>query len=128
MQRQALSSGMTRASERRASRKARGLNRAEMKSLLTKLQQLVPSMPRNKRVSKLEIILSVIDYIVHLETALEAHSAARTSTPVASIRHCCRQDFLLRTGKPQKEEGLVEAKPALPVKPATTNTKINMTC
>ncbi|XP_070377103.1 DNA-binding protein inhibitor ID-2-A-like [Dermacentor albipictus] len=68
-----------------------------MRSLLAKLQELVPSMPRNKRVSKLEIILSVIDYIVHLETTLEAHSAARASTPVASVRHCCRRDFLLIT-------------------------------
>lgn len=128
MQRQASSRGMTKATQLRASRKARGLNRAEMKSLLTKLQELVPNMPRNRRLSKLEIILSVIDYIVHLETALEAHSAAHASTPVASVRHCCRQDFLLITGKPQKEKGLTEVKPALPVKPATMKSRRNVTC
>ncbi|XP_075560590.1 uncharacterized protein LOC142592800 [Dermacentor variabilis] len=128
MERQALNRGMTKATQVRERRRARGLNRAEMRSLLAKLQELVPSMPRNKRLSKLEIILSVIDYIVHLETALEAHSAAHASTPVASVRHCCRRDFLLITGKPQKDKSLTEAKPALPVKHAATNSRSNVKC
>ncbi|KAI1295418.1 Protein extra-macrochaetae [Halotydeus destructor] len=45
----------------------------EMQELLLKLQDLVPNMPKNKKMSKLEIIQSVIDYIFDLQTALESH-------------------------------------------------------
>ncbi|RWS19376.1 DNA-binding protein inhibitor ID-2-like protein, partial [Leptotrombidium deliense] len=46
-----------------------------MQQLLTKLQELVPNMPKNKKLSKLEIIQNVIDYIFDLESALESHPA-----------------------------------------------------
>lgn len=45
----------------------------EMQELLSKLKDLVPNMPKNKKLSKLEIIQYVIDYIFDLETALESH-------------------------------------------------------
>ena len=48
----------------------------EMKELLSKLQELVPNIPRHKKLSKLEIIQYVIDYIFDLQTALETHPAA----------------------------------------------------
>jgi len=45
----------------------------EMQSLLAKLKELVPNIPRNKKLSKLEIIQYVIDYIFDLQFALESH-------------------------------------------------------
>ncbi|KAG8187653.1 hypothetical protein JTE90_005505 [Oedothorax gibbosus] len=48
----------------------------EMQSLLGRLKDLVPNMPRNKKLSKLEIIQYVIDYIMDLQIALETHPAA----------------------------------------------------
>ncbi|CAG2100959.1 unnamed protein product [Medioppia subpectinata] len=45
----------------------------EMQSLLAKLKELVPNIPRNKKLSKLEIIQYVIDYIFDLQLALDTH-------------------------------------------------------
>lgn len=52
----------------------------EMQSLLCRLKDLVPNMPRNKKLSKLEIIQYVIDYIMDLQIALETHPAATKPT------------------------------------------------
>ncbi|KAH8296184.1 hypothetical protein KR054_002676 [Drosophila jambulina] len=46
---------------------------AEMKMYLSKLKDLVPFMPKNRKLSKLEIIQHVIDYICDLQTELETH-------------------------------------------------------
>ncbi|OTF78175.1 hypothetical protein BLA29_006627 [Euroglyphus maynei] len=54
----------------------RQLDRQEMQSLLDKLKQLVPGIPKHRRCSKLEIIQHVIDYIFDLQTALEQHPIA----------------------------------------------------
>lgn len=40
---------------------------------LSKLKELVPFMPKNRRLSKLEVIQHVIDYICDLQYALETH-------------------------------------------------------
>ncbi|GBM17959.1 hypothetical protein AVEN_111104-1 [Araneus ventricosus] len=48
----------------------------EIQALLTKLKEIVPNMPRNRKLSKLEIIQYVIDYIVDLQIALESHPAS----------------------------------------------------
>ncbi|KAF8785752.1 DNA-binding protein inhibitor ID-2 like protein [Argiope bruennichi] len=45
----------------------------QIQALLTKLKEIVPNMPRNRKLSKLEIIQYVIDYIVDLQIALESH-------------------------------------------------------
>lgn len=45
----------------------------EMHELLGKLKDLVPYMPRNKKLTKLEIIQYVIDYIFDLQQALDNH-------------------------------------------------------
>lgn len=42
---------------------------------LSKLQDLVPFMPKNRKISKLEVIQHVIDYICDLQSALENHPA-----------------------------------------------------
>ncbi|XP_037936127.1 protein extra-macrochaetae [Teleopsis dalmanni] len=51
---------------------------AEMKMYLSKLKDLVPFMPKNRKLSKLEIIQHVIDYICELQSELEAHSDIST--------------------------------------------------
>lgn len=43
-----------------------------IEELFSKLKDLVPYMPKNKKLSKLEIIQYVIDYIFDLENALES--------------------------------------------------------
>ena len=48
----------------------------EMQELLCKLRELVPYMPRNKKLSKLEIIQNVIDYIFDLQQALDNNMPA----------------------------------------------------
>ncbi|KAF7488242.1 Protein extra-macrochaetae [Sarcoptes scabiei] len=59
------------------------LDQQEMQLLLAKLKQLVPGIPKNRRLSKLEIIQHVIDYIFDLQMALESHPIA--STMAASV-------------------------------------------
>ncbi|KAH7973752.1 hypothetical protein HPB49_004830 [Dermacentor silvarum] len=64
----------------RVSREERDVNHGAIQALLDKLKDLVPNMPRSKKVSKLEIIQNVIDYILDLELALEAHPSKRSSS------------------------------------------------
>jgi hypothetical protein len=64
-------------SENKVTKKAAdALMQEEMQELLAKLKDLVPNMPKNKKLSKLKIIQYVIDYIFDLQTALESHPAA----------------------------------------------------
>lgn len=51
---------------------------AEIQMYLSKLKDLVPFMPKNRKLSKLEVILNVIDYICDLQTALESHPAVNS--------------------------------------------------
>ncbi|KAE8744497.1 extra macrochaetae [Frankliniella occidentalis] len=54
----------------------RDVENEEVQMYLSKLKELVPFMPKNKRLSKLEVIQHVIDYICDLQYALEAHPNA----------------------------------------------------
>lgn len=49
-----------------------------MNDCYSKLKELVPSIPQNKHVSKMEILQHVIDYILDLQIALDSHSAMST--------------------------------------------------
>lgn len=87
---QVISRCMAKLSEGRVSRKER--DHEEMHTLFGKLKELVPTMPRNKKLTKLDIIQNVIDYILDLEIALETHPANFSSSrPSASaespVRH-----------------------------------------
>lgn len=93
-QQQAISRCLAKVAEGRVGRggrKERDLNHEEMQSLLAKLKELVPNMPRNKKLSKLEIIQNVIDYILDLQIALETHPATRSSHPAGSSTSPARQ-------------------------------------
>lgn len=46
-----------------------------MNDCYLKLKELVPSIPQNKNVSKMEILQHVIDYILDLQIALDSNSA-----------------------------------------------------
>ncbi|XP_076129145.1 DNA-binding protein inhibitor ID-2-like [Alosa pseudoharengus] len=46
-----------------------------MNDCYTKLKELVPSLPQNRSVSKMEILQHVIDYILDLQIALDSSSA-----------------------------------------------------
>ncbi|KAK2530442.1 hypothetical protein Q9966_009030 [Columba livia] len=46
-----------------------------MNDCYSRLRKLVPTIPPNKRVSKVEILQHVIDYILDLQLALETHPA-----------------------------------------------------
>ncbi|XP_018326313.1 DNA-binding protein inhibitor ID-2 [Agrilus planipennis] len=50
----------------------------EIQMYLSKLKDLVPFMPKNRKLSKLEVIQYVIDYICDLQSALETHPAVNT--------------------------------------------------
>lgn len=47
----------------------------DMNDCYSRLRKLVPTIPPNKRVSKVEILQHVIDYILDLQLALETHPA-----------------------------------------------------
>jgi len=67
----------------------------EMQLLLAKLKELVPNIPRNKKLSKLEIIQYVIDYIFDLQLALDTHpptcQSSNNSSPSSSALQTLRQ-------------------------------------
>lgn len=47
-----------------------------MNDCYSKLKELVPSIPQNKKVSKMEILQHVIDYILDLQIALDTHPSS----------------------------------------------------
>ncbi|KAM8811281.1 DNA-binding protein inhibitor ID-4 isoform 1-T1 [Eudromia elegans] len=53
----------------------------DMNDCYSRLRRLVPTIPPNKRVSKVEILQHVIDYILDLQLALETHPALLRQPP-----------------------------------------------
>lgn len=58
----------------------RDLEAEEVAAYLTKLRSLVPDMPRKRKLSKLEVIQRVIEYICDLQTTLEETNVHHEST------------------------------------------------
>ena len=58
----------------------RDLEAEEVAAYLTKLRSLVPDMPRKRKLSKLEVIQRVIEYICVLQTTLEETSIHQEPT------------------------------------------------
>ncbi|KAJ3613828.1 hypothetical protein NHX12_020074 [Muraenolepis orangiensis] len=58
-----------------------------MNDCYSKLKELVPSIPQNKNVSKMEILQHVIDYILDLQIALDSGVAITTTTTVHHHNH-----------------------------------------
>ncbi|XP_072947133.1 protein extra-macrochaetae [Epargyreus clarus] len=63
---------------------------AEIQMYLSKLQDLVPFMPKNRRISKLEVIQHVIDYICDLQSALENHPAVGQFEAEGALAPACK--------------------------------------
>lgn len=80
----------------------RDLEAEEVAAYLTKLRSLVPDMPRKRKLSKLEVIQRVIEYICDLQTALEetnaAHQDAKTTQQQQQQQSSSRQQPSLSTG------------------------------
>lgn len=59
----------------RISKQKKDIENEAIQMYLSKLKDLVPFMPKNRKLSKLEVIQHVIDYICDLQSALETHPA-----------------------------------------------------
>lgn len=57
---------------------------AEMQACFSKLKELVPSVPQDRKLSKTQLLQHVIDYILDLETALDFNPAV-LSVPLPSV-------------------------------------------
>ncbi|PRD33838.1 UNVERIFIED_CONTAM: id2 [Trichonephila clavipes] len=75
----------------KGSRSQKEITHDEIQALLTKLKEIVPNMPRNRKLSKLEIIQYVIDYIVDLQIALESHPRSHLGVNVRNGSSSARQ-------------------------------------
>lgn len=62
----------------------RDLEAEEVAAYLTKLRSLVPDMPRKRKLSKLEVIQRVIEYICDLQTTLEETNRQDTAVAAAA--------------------------------------------
>lgn len=69
----------------RITRPHRDGENAEIQMYLSKLKDLVPYMPKNKKLSKLEVIQNVIDYICDLQTALESNTPGGSAAVAAAF-------------------------------------------
>ena len=54
---------------------------SEMLTCYSKLKELVPTVPQNKKLSKVALLQHVIDYILDLELTLEFHPAMMAVQP-----------------------------------------------
>ncbi|KAL2746683.1 hypothetical protein V1477_005053 [Vespula maculifrons] len=62
----------------------RDLEAEEVAAYLTKLRSLVPDMPRKRKLSKLEVIQRVIEYICDLQTTLEETNVHQETTKTST--------------------------------------------
>lgn len=53
----------------------------DMNDCYSRLKRLVPTIPQDKKVSKVEILQHVIDYILDLQLALETHPSLQKQQP-----------------------------------------------
>ncbi|XP_028985380.1 DNA-binding protein inhibitor ID-4 [Betta splendens] len=56
----------------------------DMNDCYSRLKRLVPTIPQDKKVSKVEILQHVIDYILDLQLALETHPSLYKQQPQRS--------------------------------------------
>jgi DNA-binding protein inhibitor ID, other len=82
----------------RVSRHRDGEN-AEIQMYISKLKDLVPFMPKNRKLSKLEVITNVIQYICDLQTALDGESAVNDFDAAAAL---AAQNHLLEQVSPRQ--------------------------
>ncbi|KAI8501519.1 DNA-binding protein inhibitor ID-2 [Branchiostoma belcheri] len=59
----------------------------DMNDCYSKLRELVPTIPSNKKISRIEILQHVIDYIQDLQTALDGHPGVQALSLRYPSRH-----------------------------------------
>jgi len=69
----------------RVSKPRKDIENEEIQMYLSKLKDLVPFMPKNRKLSKLEVIQHVIDYICDLQSALETHPTVNTFDAASAL-------------------------------------------
>ncbi|XP_046808805.1 protein extra-macrochaetae [Lucilia cuprina] len=77
---------------------------AEMKMYLSKLKDLVPFMPKNRKLSKLEIIQHVIDYICDLQSELETHPEMSNFDAAAALNFTANLERVHHNGQQQHHD------------------------
>lgn len=82
----------------RVSRHRDGEN-AEIQMYISKLKDLVPFMPKNRKLSKLEVITNVIQYICDLQTALDGETAVNDFDAAAAL---AAQNHLMEQVSPRQ--------------------------
>lgn len=85
--------------------KRKDIENEEIQMYLTKLKDLVPFMPKNKKLSKLEVIQYVIDYICDLQSALETHPAVNAFDATSALSQ-------------KKSQGAISPRQPLGVRPS----------
>lgn len=80
----------------------------DMNDCYSRLKRLVPTIPQDKKVSKVEILQHVIDYILDLQLALETHPALlkQTSPPASTRTPLTQINTEQRTTGVNKEDSL----------------------
>ncbi|CAH0548028.1 unnamed protein product [Brassicogethes aeneus] len=69
----------------RVSKQRKDIENEEIQMYLSKLKDLVPFMPKNRKLSKLEVIQYVIDYICDLQSALETHPTVNSFDAASAL-------------------------------------------
>lgn len=69
----------------RVSKSRKDVENEEIQMYLSKLKDLVPFMPRDRKLSKLEVIHHVIQYICDLQNALDNHPAVNDFDAAATL-------------------------------------------
>jgi DNA-binding protein inhibitor ID len=67
---------------------------AEIQMYISKLKDLVPFMPKNRKLSKLEVIQHVIDYICDLQSALESNPDVNNFNAAAVLAQAQNMDVV----------------------------------
>lgn len=69
----------------RVGKTRKDIENEEIQMYLSKLKDLVPFMPKNRKLSKLEVIQHVIDYICDLQCALDTHPAVNAFDAASAL-------------------------------------------
>lgn len=106
----------------RVSKPKKDIENEEIQMYLSKLKDLVPFMPKNRKLSKLEVIQHVIDYICDLQSALETHPAVNTFDAAAALAQSKSQEAV----SPRQPLGL-RATPNTILAPCEAPVPLNVT-
>lgn len=104
----------------------RDIENEEIQMYLSKLKDLVPFMPKNKKLSKLEVIQYVIDYICDLQYALETHPSVNNLNTAELTARLQGENGTSATTVPTVSNGL--QRQPLGVLAPSPNTIINNVC